>query len=335
MRRTIGLPGLPENKVRAPGLGWIGAAVRGWAPKGVKGVKGVKGGKRGKGVKGGKGGKEVGGGGEASIPQVRFSWLTDAEEVGSGELARDPEVAVSLVAAAVQLLRAGAEPVEAAEKMGAFDDASEDGAMPVPALVEMFGPARRVAECLRDMSEAEVVEAEVVEVAEEVEEEEEEEEEETKKKDSGKKGKKRKSKSEEDEEEEEEEQEEEEDEEEEEEEEERIIVPKDNTPTAEDALTTARTKVDHIKHPLHSLAGTLVVQIASLRQHTEELRKPLELQAGNLKPVAIRMARPMFHEKYSFRKDNDPDRARATTKMLKRAVKRERKGAVRELRKVR
>ncbi|KAK4698155.1 nucleolar protein 14, partial [Lecanoromycetidae sp. Uapishka_2] len=60
-------------------------------------------------------------------------------------------------------------------------------------------------------------------------------------------------------------------------------------------------------------------------------RKPLRLH--NHKPLAIKTSIPKFEESYNPDKHYDPDRDRAETSKLKAEHKRERKGALRELRK--
>ena len=60
-------------------------------------------------------------------------------------------------------------------------------------------------------------------------------------------------------------------------------------------------------------------------------RKPLRLH--NHRPLAIKTSIPKFEESYNPDKHYDPDRDRAETSKLKAEHKRERKGALRELRK--
>ncbi|KAH8603096.1 nucleolar protein 14 [Bisporella sp. PMI_857] len=60
-------------------------------------------------------------------------------------------------------------------------------------------------------------------------------------------------------------------------------------------------------------------------------RRPLELH--HHRPLAIKMAIPKFEESYNPNKHYDPDRDRTESAKLKKELKRERKGAVRELRK--
>ncbi|KAG9244464.1 nucleolar protein 14 [Calycina marina] len=60
-------------------------------------------------------------------------------------------------------------------------------------------------------------------------------------------------------------------------------------------------------------------------------RRPLELH--HHKPLAIKMAIPKFEESYNPNKHYDPDRERTENAKLQKELKREKKGAVRELRK--
>ncbi|EFH64957.1 hypothetical protein ARALYDRAFT_339148 [Arabidopsis lyrata subsp. lyrata] len=65
-------------------------------------------------------------------------------------------------------------------------------------------------------------------------------------------------------------------------------------------------------------------------EHHKE-RKPLSMRKH--KPVAIRMVNPKFEENFAPGRDYDPDKYRSDLKKLKRKLKQEAKGAVRELRK--
>ncbi|MED6180211.1 hypothetical protein PIB30_117155 [Stylosanthes scabra] len=65
------------------------------------------------------------------------------------------------------------------------------------------------------------------------------------------------------------------------------------------------------------------------KHHT--LRRPLQMRKQ--KPVAIKLLNPKFEENYVKGRDYDPDRERAEMRKLKRQLKREAKGAARELRK--
>jgi nucleolar protein 14 len=61
-----------------------------------------------------------------------------------------------------------------------------------------------------------------------------------------------------------------------------------------------------------------------------ENRKPLQLQRH--RPMAIASHQPKFEENYSVDKHYDPDRERAETQRLRAQHRKERKGAMRELR---
>jgi nucleolar protein 14 len=62
-----------------------------------------------------------------------------------------------------------------------------------------------------------------------------------------------------------------------------------------------------------------------------DARQPLALQAH--KPIPIPSYTPRFEEGYSFNKHYDPDAERNSAAKLKALYKKERKGAIRELRK--
>jgi nucleolar protein 14 len=82
---------------------------------------------------------------------------------------------------------------------------------------------------------------------------------------------------------------------------------------------------------LKSEASAIAAQIEAGKDHHLR-RPPLRLQTR--KPTQIKEAIPRFNEKtYVTKKDQDPDRARAEEKKLKRALKSETKGAMRELKK--
>jgi len=67
-----------------------------------------------------------------------------------------------------------------------------------------------------------------------------------------------------------------------------------------------------------------------VKEH-ERLRQPLRMRMS--KPVPIKMYNPVFEDNFVKGRDYDPDRERAETKKLKKQLKREAKGAARELRK--
>lgn len=66
-------------------------------------------------------------------------------------------------------------------------------------------------------------------------------------------------------------------------------------------------------------------------EHHHMLRRPLQMRKQ--KPVPIRLLNPKFEENFVKGRDYDPDRERAEMRKLKKLVKREAKGAARELRK--
>ena len=72
-------------------------------------------------------------------------------------------------------------------------------------------------------------------------------------------------------------------------------------------------------------------KVQTLRDSALHIRKPLALH--NHRPQAIKTSIPKFEESYNPRKHYDPDRDRTELKKLKAEHKRERKGALRELRK--
>ncbi|WOK99686.1 nucleolar protein 14 [Canna indica] len=61
------------------------------------------------------------------------------------------------------------------------------------------------------------------------------------------------------------------------------------------------------------------------------LRQPLQMRKQ--KPVAVKLLNPKFEENFVKDRDYDPDRERAEMKKLKKLLKSEKKGAIRELRK--
>lgn len=71
--------------------------------------------------------------------------------------------------------------------------------------------------------------------------------------------------------------------------------------------------------------------ISTLQQSSVASRKPLLLH--NHRPLAIKMSIPKFEEGYNPDRHYDPDRERSDLNKLKAEHKRERKGAIRELRK--
>ncbi|CAG8542688.1 2598_t:CDS:10, partial [Dentiscutata heterogama] len=91
-------------------------------------------------------------------------------------------------------------------------------------------------------------------------------------------------------------------------------------------------------YPLDKFSGTIKMKIGSIRETLERLqkfskksRKPLELQ--HHRPIPLPTYTPKFQENFSIDKHYDPDRERANLNKLKAQYKKERKGAIRELRK--
>ncbi|EOA33605.1 hypothetical protein CARUB_v10019758mg [Capsella rubella] len=82
-----------------------------------------------------------------------------------------------------------------------------------------------------------------------------------------------------------------------------------------------------LKEKLEDVAN--LIQKKTDEHHKE--RKPLSIR--KLKPVAIRMVNPKFEENFVQGRDYDPDKYRSDLKKLKRKLKQEAKGAIRELRK--
>ncbi|KNC49966.1 nucleolar complex protein 14 [Thecamonas trahens ATCC 50062] len=93
--------------------------------------------------------------------------------------------------------------------------------------------------------------------------------------------------------------------------------------------------------PLEALAGRmpalspaitpLVEHIRIVCEGMEKSRRPLTLLAR--KAASISMYTPLFEEEYMPTKDYDPDKVRSELRKMKRKIKDERKGAMRELRK--
>ncbi|OAA63668.1 Nop14-like protein [Niveomyces insectorum RCEF 264] len=82
-----------------------------------------------------------------------------------------------------------------------------------------------------------------------------------------------------------------------------------------------------LNHEVDRLAGT----IAAVQQVAHLARRPLQLH--HHRPLPIRMSVPRFEDEYDPDKHYDPNRERAEAAKLQAEFKRERKGALRELRK--
>ncbi|CAG8505790.1 27862_t:CDS:10 [Racocetra persica] len=91
-------------------------------------------------------------------------------------------------------------------------------------------------------------------------------------------------------------------------------------------------------YPLDKFSRIIKTKISSIQETLERLhkfskksRKPLELQ--HHRPIPLPTFTPKFQENFSIDKHYDPDKERATLNKLKAQYKKERKGAIRELRK--
>jgi len=87
----------------------------------------------------------------------------------------------------------------------------------------------------------------------------------------------------------------------------------------------------HIPRHTASLASTALNTIQTLQKACITSRLPLLLH--NHRPLAIKTSIPAFIENYNLDRHYDPDRERAELSKLKAEYKKERKGAMRELRK--
>ena len=81
----------------------------------------------------------------------------------------------------------------------------------------------------------------------------------------------------------------------------------------------------------HSVLKSMTRRLRDLRAQALEARRPLLLH--NHRPLAIKTSIPKFEESYNPDRHYDPDRDRSELNKLKAEHKRERKGAMRELRK--
>ncbi|KAH0643386.1 hypothetical protein KY289_034360 [Solanum tuberosum] len=88
---------------------------------------------------------------------------------------------------------------------------------------------------------------------------------------------------------------------------------------------------NHIPDALREKMKDVSQLIDTKSQEHHMLRQPLKMRKK--KPVPIRMVNPKFEENYVKGRDYDPDRERAEKKKLRKRIKEEAKGAVRELRK--
>ncbi|KAK0656688.1 nucleolar protein 14 [Cercophora newfieldiana] len=94
---------------------------------------------------------------------------------------------------------------------------------------------------------------------------------------------------------------------------------------------TSKANVAHLPPALTTKLRELTATISRLLQLARLERRPLELH--HHKPLAIRTVVPKFEDSFDPTKHYDPDRERAELAKLRAEHKRERKGAMRELRK--
>lgn len=94
---------------------------------------------------------------------------------------------------------------------------------------------------------------------------------------------------------------------------------------------TSETCASKIGKPMRTRAQEKLQQIQRLLQEARRARKPLLLH--NHRPLPIKTSIPKFEESFNPDKHYDPDRDRSELNRLKAEHKRERKGALRELRK--
>lgn len=83
--------------------------------------------------------------------------------------------------------------------------------------------------------------------------------------------------------------------------------------------------------PPQTLLRTLTTALTARLSAARLVRRPLELH--HHKPLAIKTSIPKFEDNYNPERHYDPDRERTELAKLKKEHKRERKGAIRELRK--
>ncbi|KAL8761993.1 MAG: hypothetical protein Q9184_001940 [Pyrenodesmia sp. 2 TL-2023] len=94
---------------------------------------------------------------------------------------------------------------------------------------------------------------------------------------------------------------------------------------------TSKACASKIGKSLRTKAGRTLQQIQRLLREAHQARKPLLLH--NHRPLPIKTSIPKFEESFNPDKHYDPDRDRSELNRLKAEHKRERKGAMRELRK--
>ncbi|OMO93529.1 Nucleolar protein 14 [Corchorus capsularis] len=87
----------------------------------------------------------------------------------------------------------------------------------------------------------------------------------------------------------------------------------------------------HIPEALKVKFNDVAQLIKKKADDAHDLRRPLQMRKQ--KPVPIKLLNPKFEENFVKGRDYDPDRVRSEIKKLKKLLKREAKGAARELRK--
>ncbi|KAA8529305.1 hypothetical protein F0562_033896 [Nyssa sinensis] len=88
---------------------------------------------------------------------------------------------------------------------------------------------------------------------------------------------------------------------------------------------------EHMQDALQDKIRDVTLLIEKKTHEHHLLRRPLQMRKQ--KPVPIKLLNPKFEENFVKGRDYDPDRERAEKRKLKKLVKREAKGAARELRK--
>ena len=97
------------------------------------------------------------------------------------------------------------------------------------------------------------------------------------------------------------------------------------------ALTLLSTQRELLSSQISTLITSTLSTLDSLQTNAVKIRRPLLLH--NHRPVAIKSSIPSFIENYNPDRHYDPDRQRANLSKLRAEHKKERKGAMRELRK--
>ncbi|KAK3039799.1 hypothetical protein RJ639_027112 [Escallonia herrerae] len=100
-------------------------------------------------------------------------------------------------------------------------------------------------------------------------------------------------------------------------------------PTAK--LLVELATADHMPVALQDKIRDVAQLIEKKADEHHMLRRPLQMQKQ--KPVPIKLLNPKFEENFVKGRDYDPDRERAEQRKIRKLVKREAKGAARELRK--